>query len=268
MDEPVRKEIWRIISRQVRLGAVLRRIVGVLPAYFPYSEERVDYFLPMVLRPPQANTERFFQVTGRLRSGVTLEQAQADMRSIAAQLALEFPERSQGWSVLVQPVGEFLFGWTQQPLWTIEAAVILLLVIVCANVAGLLLARGTARAHEISMRVALGAGRGRIVRQLLTESVMISLVGGALAIVVAHLGLTWVAAINPPPGRAHLDTIPLDVRLVVLNALTAILTGLGFGLVPAFVAFRADLVSVIQQSARPTARGEPVAKLRFAGDVW
>jgi putative ABC transport system permease protein len=254
-----------IIGKQVRMDSKLRQIVGVLPAYFPYSEERVDYFIPMVLRPPQANTERYFQVTARLRAGVTLEQAQADMRSIGAQLAQEYPERNKGWSVLVQPEREFLFGWTQQPLWTLEAAVILMLIIVCSNVAGLLLARATARDHEISMRAALGAGRGRIVRQLLTESLMISLIGGALAIAVAYAGLTWVATATPPSGRAHLDTIPLDLRLVALNALTAILTGVGFGLVPALVAFRSNLAVIIQQSARPS--GGQRAKLQLRGTL-
>jgi predicted permease len=252
-----------IIGRQIRLNSALKTVVGVLPAYFPYSEQRVDYYIPFVLRAPRANTERFFQVTARLRPGVTIEQAQADMDAIARDLEVEFPDRNQGWRVRVQPIREFLFDWTRQPLWTLELAVVLVLLIACANIAGLLLARGSARQHEISMRVALGAGRGRIVRQLLTESLMIAFAGGALGVVVADISLYWVPALTPPPGSAPLAGIALDPRLFAINGLTSILTGLIFGLAPALTAFRSGLGTALKQSAAHL--GEHGRKLRMRG---
>ena len=241
-----------VIGRQVRLGEVQKTIVGVLPEYFPYSEERVDYFLPMPLaREPEANTQRFFQVTARLKLGVAMEQAQAEMDTIAAQIAAEYPDRNRGWHVQLQPMREFLFGWIFEPLWTLEAAVVLVLLIACANVAGLLLARGTARSHEMAVRSALGAGRGRIVRQLLTESLLLSLAGGALGAVVAAWGLSWVGTVTPPPGLSRLSEVPLNFGLVSITALVAMGTGLVFGLAPALAGFRADLAGVLQRTSRP-----------------
>ena len=173
-----------------------------MPAEFRYQEPDVDYWMPLYVGPQPDAGARLFGVRARLKPGVSLAQAQAELDAIAAQLAAEQPVQNKGWGVRVRPLNEFLFGWTREPLLTLEAAVALVLLIGCANVAALLLSRASVRQREVALRVALGAGRGRIIRQLLTESVLLAIAGGALGLVVAVLGQRALTSMTTPPGFA------------------------------------------------------------------
>ena len=176
----------RVIGRQIPLNGRSVKILGVMPEGFWYPNEGAEYWVPLRPNPSLAvGSPRFIVVTARLKSGVTIAQAQTDVAGIADQLAHEYPERHKGWSALVLPLRVFWFGWTGRPLMMLEGAVVLVLLIACANVSTLLLGRLPARREEVSMRVMLGAGRGRIVRQFLTESVLLSVIGGALGVAVA-----------------------------------------------------------------------------------
>jgi putative ABC transport system permease protein len=259
-----------IVNRQVLLDNTPTTVVGVMPSYFPYSEDRIEYWLPMPVRKPTLQTVRFFIVTGRLRKGVTQSQAQSEMNSIAEQLARDFPDRNRGWGVQLQPLRENIYGWTMPTLFTLEAAVAFVLLIACANVAGLLLARGAARKPEIAMRVALGAGRGRVVRQLLTESILLALIGGAFGLFVARWGLTAISAMTPPPGAPRLGAIPITPGAFGLTALTSILTGIAFGIFPAIAGFRTDLADSLKKGPRGTATYSTNQRLRgmlIAGQI-
>jgi len=239
-----------ILNRQVLLDNMPTTVVGVMPAYFPYSEERIEYWLPMPIRKPTLQTVRFFIVTGRLRKGVTQSQAQAELNTLEEQLGKDFPDRLRGWGVRLQPLRENIYGWTMPTLFTLEAAVAFVLLIACANVAGLLLARGAARTPEIAMRLALGAGRGRIVRQLLTESILLALIGGVFGLFVARWGLAGISAMTPPPGAPRLGEIPITPLAFSVTALTSVLTGITFGLFPAFACFKTDLADSLKKGPR------------------
>ncbi len=184
-----------------------------------------------------------------MKDGVSIEQAQSDLDAIAARRARADPERHAGWGVRVKPVRQAMFGWTRGRLYTLEAAVVLVLLVACANVAGLLLARGLVRGPEIALRTALGAGRGRIVRQLLTESVLLSVGGGALGLVVAWAGMRALVAMNPPPGSVAIGEIELSLRTLGMTGFIAILTGLLFGLAPARFHARASLNDTLREPA-------------------
>lgn len=240
-----------ILEKRVRVDAVLRTIIGVMPRDFQYQDRRVDYWLPLrdSLGPAQ-DAQRFYGVMARLKPGVTVERAQADLDAIAGRLAGESPDRSKGWGVRVQPLREALFEWAKTPLLTLEAAVAFVLLIACANIAGLLLARGSARQREMSLRVALGAGRARIIRQLLTESLVLSGAGGLLGVLVAWLGLRGLtAAVSPPIGAPRMFALDMSGHMLGVTALLAIVAGLGFGLVPALAGSHLNLAGSLKESS-------------------
>jgi putative ABC transport system permease protein len=239
-----------IIGQQVRLNRVNRTVIGVMPETFRYPNEFASYWIPSAMdRSQQRNPQRFFVVTARLKDGVTIEQAQSDIDAINARLARRDPDAHQGWGVRVKPLRDAMFGWTRERLFTLEAAVLIVLLVACANVAGLLLARGVVRGPEIALRTALGAGRGRIVRQLLTESVLLSLGGGVLGLAVSWVGIRALVAMNPPPGGVAISDVALSVRTVAVTAMMAIVTGLLYGVAPAIIHARSSLTDTLKEPA-------------------
>ena len=259
-------ELWQsrffgrpdVIGQQVRLDRINRTVVGVMPEGFRYPNEQTRYWIPMRMdRSQDRNPQRFFVVTARLKDDVTIEQAQSDVEAIAARLARVDPDRHTGWGIRVKPVRDAMFNWTRGRLYTLEGAVILVLLVACANVAGLLLARGLVRGPEIALRTALGAGRGRIVRQLLTESVLLSFGGGALGLVVAWVGIRALVAMDPPPGGVAIGDIAMNVRTFGATAFIAIVTGILYGLAPALVHARATLSDTLKEPGGGTSSRRP-----------
>jgi putative ABC transport system permease protein len=235
----------KILGRQIRANGVLCTVIGVMPPAFRYPDERTQYWAPLPINPIQARgSARYFVVTGRLKAGVSIAQAEASLSAVAAQLAVDFPERHKGWGLRVRPVREALFGWTATPFLTMEAAVALLLTTACVNVAGLLLARGTTRRSEMAMRFALGARRERIVRQLVTESLLLAFIGGALGMVVARWGVRALTSTFPAPGALAITHVSMNARMVALMIGLSAVVGIAVGLTPALVGSRRNLLSL------------------------
>jgi putative ABC transport system permease protein len=238
-----------IVGQEVRLDRVNRTVIGVMPDRFRYPSEVTDYWIPMQMdRSQTTNPQRFFVVTARLKPGVTVAQAQADVDGIAWRLAATDKERHEGWGVRVKPLREAMFAWSRERLFTLQAAVALVLLVACANLAGLLLARGLVRGPEMALRTALGAGHGRLVRQLLTESVLLAIGGGALGLAVAWIGTRALVSMNPPPGGVAITDITLSGRTLVLTGAIAMLTGVFYGLVPALLHARAPVTDTLKES--------------------
>ena len=219
-----------------------------MPPDFEYPLEETEYWVPLGIAALQLQgSALFFAVVARLKPGVSVQQAQAEMDGIGARLARDFPDRDQGWGIRVQTLRDAWYGWMRIPLATLEGAVALVLLIACANVAGLLLARGASRRPEIVMRMALGAGRGRVLRQMLTESVLLSLIGGALGSFVAWGALRALLQMNPPGAAQRMTDIVLDFPLLALLSLLSVVTGLIFGLGPAIACFHLDLAGPLKE---------------------
>jgi putative ABC transport system permease protein len=226
-----------IVGKQIRLNGRSVKVIGVMPRGFWYPIEKSEFWVPLAFNRYQLEgSARLFAVTGRLKGGVTLEQAQADVDRIAARRQREFPDRQKGWKARVVPLREYWFGWVRQPLVTLEAAVILVLLIVCANVSTLLLARVPAWQPEISIRLRMGVGRGRIVRQFLTESLLLSLMGGTFGVLIARLGVRSLEGLQPPPGGIAISGMAQEGGVLGLAALLSVVSSLLFGLLPALVA--------------------------------
>ncbi|MBZ5632481.1 MAG: ABC transporter permease [Acidobacteriia bacterium] len=251
-----------VLGKQVRLSGTNLTIIGVMPPDFRYPLAETEYWVPLGINHFQLQgSARFFEVAARLKPGVSVQQAQAEMDGIGDQLARDFPDRHKGWRIRVQTLRDAWYGWMKIPLATLEGAVALVLLIACANIAGLLLARGAARRPEIVMRMALGAGRGRVVRQMLTESVMLSLIGGALGTFVAWGALRALLQMNPPPAAQRMADVVVDLPLLALLGLLSTVTGLIFGIGPAIACFQLDLAGPLKESTRSA--GSPYRRNRL-----
>jgi predicted permease len=213
-----------IVGRPIRLNRSVATVIGVAPRAFYYPDDRIDFWAPMwPLRPGNRDDSRLYGVVGRLRPGVTVEQAGDELEAMTGG----------EWGVRARPLRDVFFGWARDPVGTVAVAVALVLLMACANVATLLLARGTVRAPELALRMALGAGRGRVVRQLLAESVLLALVGGALGLIVAWVGVGALRTLAPLPGQPAIPPVAIDARLLGIAVLLAATTAFVFGLVPA-----------------------------------
>jgi putative ABC transport system permease protein len=231
----------QVVGRRMRLNDRSLTIIGVMPFSFWYPNRDTDYWVPLGITESQLEgSARLFLVTARMKRGSTTEQAHADIRAVALRLAQEFPERHRGREGRAVPLKQYWVGWLKQPLVMLAAAAALGLLIACANVSILLLRRVPARRPEISMRVMMGAGRGRIIRQFLTESLMLAVLGGGLGFPVAWWAIHNLWGIFPPPGQLPVPGIGETGNLLGLTALLSVVAGLFFGIMPAWAAVSAS----------------------------
>jgi putative ABC transport system permease protein len=241
-----------ILTRGLTLNGISHSVVGVMPAGFSFLDKTVDLWLPLRF-PAEARTPRgrWLVTVGRLKPGVTAEQAQRDMTRVAGELTTMFPDFNTGWTARVVPLREQLTGDIRPALLVMLGAVAFVLLIACANVANLLLARATARQRELAVRAALGAGRGRLIRQLLAESVVLAAAGGAAGLALAWWGLQVLRAVvaeRLPIQR--LEMVGIDGPVLAFTMGATLVSGIFFGLIPAFTAAGTSLNESLKEGGR------------------
>ncbi|HEY6248578.1 MAG TPA: ABC transporter permease [Candidatus Angelobacter sp.] len=260
-----------VLGKTVNLNGAAVSIVGVMPPgfQFPVRAKPIDlwftfaHYLEQLKKYPPAVRRDYHHLgaIARLRPGVTQEKANAEMASIARALAVEYPDTNSSMGIAVRPELEFIVGDTGTPLMILFAAVSLVLLIACANVANLLLARSTGRTREIALRLAIGASRSRIIRQLVTESLVLALVGAAAGIGVAYAALSGVLHLYPS-NLPRAEEIGIDLRVLLFTTGIAILTGVLFGLVPALHVSKPDLTDTMREGGRTSTAGPGQNRLR------
>jgi putative ABC transport system permease protein len=255
-----------VVGKAIQLNGEPYNVVGVGPAGFSVSS-KLDVWTPMAFKPDEtANDARgghYINVVGRLKPGVSVAQARAELTVIADQLAKQYPDPQKGWGIFMMPLQDYLVRDVKPVLYTLLGAVGCVLLIACANLANLLLARATARHREISIRAALGAGRGRLIRQLLTESVVLALCGGAAGVLLARWGLDTLLALAPT-SLPRISEIHLDSGVLFFSLALSIVTGLVFGIAPAWLAARTDMNEALKQGSRGSTEGGARGRLRSA----
>jgi putative ABC transport system permease protein len=255
----ISNRVWRqqfaadpkIIGRDIRLNGEQYKVVGVLP---PGQNDRhpAQIVAPLAFKPEQINHDfHWLLVIGRLKSDVSIAQAKAEMETIARQIAEENPKSNSNWSASVEPLqNNFLPDTTRRNLWLLLGAVGFVLLIACANVANLLLARGTARQKEIAVRASLGATRSRLFLQFLTENVALAIIGGILGIGLAAAIIKVIIALLPPFMLPSEADVRLSIPVLLFSMTSTILTGLLFGCAPAWQAADLNLSQVMKEGAR------------------
>jgi predicted permease len=263
-----------VLGRTVTLDRRAHTVIGVMPPgfQFPIQNDAVDFYVtiaedaanPDGSKPQTQNRgSHSLEAIARLKPGVTIAQAQADLEAIAATLEKQYPESNSHMGVASKPLREDMIGDVRTALYILFGAVVCVLLIANANVANLLLARASARGKEIALRAAMGASRGRIVRQLLTESLLLSGLGGGLGLLFAQWG-TDALIKTVPQNIPRISTIQLDASVLGFTLLVSLATGVIFGLVPAWQASHVDLNSSLKSGTRTGGGGEGKGRVRNA----
>jgi predicted permease len=249
-----------VLGKSLTLDGRNYTIVGVIPASFhlriPSFRDREVYVPIGQWSNPLLNTRGAglgIHGIGRLNRGVTIEQAQADMNTVAQNLARAYPDADEGIGAKLMPLKAQMVEDVQPILFVLLGAVGFVLLIACVNVANLLLARSTGRAREFAIRIAMGAGQGRLLRQLLTESVLLALAGGVLGLLIAHWGMHAALGVLPR-ALPRAEEIGLDTRVLIFTATVSLLAGVLFGLAPALKASQANLQETLKEGGRGASR--------------
>ncbi len=255
-----------VIGKVVRLNGISRTIVGVTPRNFVPPQEEADFFQPLSIAPFMRDPvgvrgSHNFGFVARLKTGVTAEAADRELHGIGLEIEKLFAKDNRGFGLTAIPLRDAMVGDTRAPLLVLLASAALVLLIMCANLAGALLSRTISRRKEFEVRVALGAGRGRLVRQLLTESVFLSVVGGIAGLLLAMLGLRLLRglALSSLPTYANLR---LDAGALIVTSLLALLTGLAFGVGPAISVGRADPQGTLRDESRGASESRNARRAR------
>jgi predicted permease len=246
-----------IIGKSLELNSAAAEVIGVMPAGFSFPRPGIDLWTPLALNPTRT-APYFLRAIGRLGSGVSLAEAQAETTGVLWDYARQHPDTSESripldqgsaLKTIVTPLKEAMVASTQKPLIILLCAVGLVLLIACANVANLLLARATSRVREIAVRFALGATPSRVARQLLTESVVLAAIGAAVGMMLAWVGVRMLDRL-PIEGIPRIEVVTVDGRVLAFTAGIGLLTGLLFGLMPALRAYRIGIVAGMHEGGR------------------
>ena len=247
----------KIIGRKLLLDGKPHTVIGVLPAYGPFDRSWRELWLPLAFEPHDMTRDyHWFISFALLKPGVTLEKAQAEMDAIGARIAAAYPDSNKGWGVTVERFEDRVVGRAlRRALYVLLAAVGAILLIGCANLANLTLARGTAREREIAVRAALGAGRWRLVQHLLAENLLVAMTGGSLGLALGYGMMRGLTRLLPRFYLPAESDVSIDLNILLFTLAVSVLTAVLFGLAPAIHATRVDLVTSMREGGRGSTGG-------------
>ncbi|MCI0656385.1 MAG: ABC transporter permease, partial [Acidobacteria bacterium] len=244
-----------VLGKAVTFSGESYTVLGVMPKGYRIPQG-ADLLAPLTLTPDMLSHRgsHYLVAMGRLKPGVTLQQAQSEMSGIATALAKQYPDTNTGWNANLVPLYEEIVGEVRPALLALFAAVGFVLLIACGNVTNLLLARGASRQKEIALRAALGAGRIRIIRQLLTESMLLALAGGAIALLVGQWGVELLRALQPA-NLPRMQELGISSSVLLFTFALSLVTGLVFGSAPALLISRSSLSETLKEGGRGSGSG-------------